>query len=169
MKRLFGIIVLMVLVLAMGVHDIYAGGMAKQSRGAMMQQSNRESGPLEYLPRASKLIGMPVANDQGQRIGEVADLILNSDGRVAYIVISAGSLIGYGEKMSAIPWQAANPRVYEKSLVVNISLERFQKAPIFVNWEDFREGTFTYRDRVYYGKELASTTGTTKPREAMPK
>ena len=169
MKRLFRIIVLMVLVLAVGAFDIHAGGMMKQPRGVMMQQGSSENGPLEYLPRASELIGMPVADHQGQRLGEVNDLILSSDGRVAYIVISGGGVIGFGEKMSAIPWRAANPRVYEKSLVVDISQERFLKGPSFANWEDFREGTFTYGDRAYYGKELASGTGTAKPMGTMMK
>jgi hypothetical protein len=169
MKRVFSIVVLMVLVLAVGALDLYAGGMGKQPRGGMMLQSSSENGPLEYLPRASELIGMPVTDHQGQRLGEVTDLILNSDGRVTYIVISGGGAIGFGEKMSAIPWRAANPRVYEKSLVVDVSQERFLKAPSFANWEDFREGTFTYRDRTYYGKELSSGTGTAKPMGTMSK
>jgi hypothetical protein len=167
MKRFLSIVALMVLVLAVGALDVYAGGMGKQPQADMMQPSRSENGPLEYLPRASELIGMPVADHQGQRLGEVADLILSGNGRVAYIVISGDGVIGFGEKMSAIPWRAANPRFYEKSLVVDISQERFLKAPSFANWEDFREGTFTYRDRAYYGKELASGTGTAKPMETL--
>jgi hypothetical protein len=167
MKRLYKIMVLMALVLAFGTFDIYAGGMGKTSGGAMMQQSSSESAPLA-IPRASELIGLSVTNDQGEHLGKVGDFIVSNDGRIAYIVISSGGVLGFGEKLCAIPWRASNPRIQENSLVVSISQERFQSAPSFESWADFRESGFVDKVRAYYGEGTASELGTSMPMEKMP-
>jgi sporulation protein YlmC with PRC-barrel domain len=53
---------------------------------------------------AEKLIGMDVQARSGESIGEVQDLVLDSDGRVAGIIISAGGILGLGETTYRVPW-----------------------------------------------------------------
>src|SRR5688572_13558348 len=52
--------------------------------------------------RASKLIGTRVNNDAGERIGEINEVVLSKDGRVAAVVIGVGGFLGIGEREVAV-------------------------------------------------------------------
>ena len=52
--------------------------------------------------RASKMIGSTVYDVQNRNIGSVKDLVLDSDGRVAAVVVDVGSFLGVGGKYVAI-------------------------------------------------------------------
>jgi sporulation protein YlmC with PRC-barrel domain len=52
--------------------------------------------------RASKMIGSAVYDVQNRKIGSVADVILNKDGRVDAVVIDVGSFLGMGGKHVAV-------------------------------------------------------------------
>ena len=52
--------------------------------------------------RASKMIGSAVYDVQNRKIGSVADVILNKDGKVDAVVIDVGSFLGMGGKHVAV-------------------------------------------------------------------
>src|SRR5258708_8933757 len=52
--------------------------------------------------RASKLIGSAVYDSGDQKIGSVADLIVDRDGKVSDVVIGVGSFLGGGDKNVAV-------------------------------------------------------------------
>lgn len=52
--------------------------------------------------RASKMIGSAVYDVQNRKIGSVADVILNKDGKVDAVVIDVGSFLGMGGKNVAV-------------------------------------------------------------------
>jgi sporulation protein YlmC with PRC-barrel domain len=52
--------------------------------------------------RASKMIGSAVYDVQNRKIGSVADLILNKDGKVDAVVIDVGTFLGMGGKNIAV-------------------------------------------------------------------
>jgi sporulation protein YlmC with PRC-barrel domain len=52
--------------------------------------------------RASKMIGSSIYDVQNRNIGSVKDLVLDSDGRVAAVVVDVGSFLGVGGKYVAI-------------------------------------------------------------------
>ena len=52
--------------------------------------------------RASKLIGVNVYNNSNDKIGDINDLILDSSGRVANVVIGVGGFLGMGEHNVAV-------------------------------------------------------------------
>jgi sporulation protein YlmC with PRC-barrel domain len=51
---------------------------------------------------ASKLIGTRVNNEAGERIGEVNEIVLSKDGKVAAVVIGVGGFLGMGEHEVAV-------------------------------------------------------------------
>jgi len=53
--------------------------------------------------RASKMIGSAVYDVQNRKIGSVADLILNKDGKIDSVVVDVGSFLGMGGKHVAVP------------------------------------------------------------------
>ena len=52
--------------------------------------------------RASKMIGSAVYDVQNRKIGSVADVILNKDGKVDLVVLDVGSFLGMGGKYVAV-------------------------------------------------------------------
>ena len=52
--------------------------------------------------RASKLVGVNVYNNSNEKIGDINDLILDSSGRVANVVIGVGGFLGMGEHNVAV-------------------------------------------------------------------
>ena len=52
--------------------------------------------------RASKMIGSAVYDVQNRKLGKVADVILNKDGKVDAVVIDVGSFLGMGGKDVAV-------------------------------------------------------------------
>jgi hypothetical protein len=56
--------------------------------------------------RASKLIGTSVKNAAGERIGDINEVIIGSDGKVAAVVIGVGGFLGIGEREVAVRYDA---------------------------------------------------------------
>jgi sporulation protein YlmC with PRC-barrel domain len=56
--------------------------------------------------RASKLIGTTVNNEAGERIGDINEVVLSNDGKVAAIVIGVGGFLGIGEHEVAVAFNS---------------------------------------------------------------
>ena len=52
--------------------------------------------------RASKLMGLDVYNDANEKLGDVNELILDKNGKVAAVVIGVGGFLGMGEHDIAV-------------------------------------------------------------------
>jgi len=52
--------------------------------------------------RASKLVGVAVYNNGNEKVGDINDIILDSSGRVANVVIGVGGFLGMGERNVAV-------------------------------------------------------------------
>ena len=58
--------------------------------------------------RASKLIGINVKNSANETIGEINELILDKDGKVAAVVVGVGGFLGMGQHEVAIDYKSLN-------------------------------------------------------------
>lgn len=85
------------------------------------------------IQKASDLIGKPVVNPQGERLGEVQDLAIDPDHetRVAYAVLSFGGFLGMGEKWFAIPMSALTLPDDAKHFVLAVEKDRLKTAASF--------------------------------------
>ncbi len=52
--------------------------------------------------RASKLVGVAVYNNSNEKVGDINDIILDTGGRVANVVIGVGGFLGMGERNVAV-------------------------------------------------------------------
>jgi|ERR1700722_10330936 sporulation protein YlmC with PRC-barrel domain len=105
-----------------------------------------------FLP-ASTLTGDPVKNLKGDSIGDLKDIMIDTnDGSIAYGVLSFGGLLGMGEKLFAVPWDAIQVDGENKQLLLDVDKERLKDAPGFDkdNWPNFADASFTTRLREYY-------------------
>ena len=105
---------------------------------------------------ASSLEGDKVKNAQGEDLGNVKDIMINTErGQVQYYVLSFGGILGMGDKLFAIPPQAIAVDTQEECLILNVDKDKLENAPGFDkdNWPNMAEEAF--RDEIYahYGYE----------------
>ncbi len=56
------------------------------------------------LWQGSKLIGLNVYDQQNEKIGDIKELLLDKDGKVAQVAIGVGGFLGMGEHDVAVKW-----------------------------------------------------------------
>lgn len=54
--------------------------------------------------RATKVIGSSVVNDAQETIGQIEELLVSSDGKQPYAVLSIGGFLGMGTHMVVVPY-----------------------------------------------------------------
>ena len=50
------------------------------------------------------IIGKSVFNENDEKVGDIKDVVISSDGRTMYLLIGAGGFLGMGEKNVAVPF-----------------------------------------------------------------
>src|SRR3984893_1651639 len=55
--------------------------------------------------RASKVIGSSVVNDANETIGKIDELLVSSDGKQPYAVLSIGGFLGVGTHLVVVPYE----------------------------------------------------------------
>ena len=108
--------------------------------------------------RASQLIGMNIENPQGESVGEINDLVIDGkNGRVRYVAVTYGGVLGVGDKMFAVPFEAfqAKPQAGDPDdyvLTLNVTQKQLEGAQGFDqdNWPNFADKKLTTEiDRRY--------------------
>jgi sporulation protein YlmC with PRC-barrel domain len=111
-----------------------------QQRGAAVQQDHK-------FHRASEIIGSNIENRQGENLGEIEDLVVDpATGRISYAVLSYGGVLGVGDKRTAVPFNALNPKPDDpEKLVLNIERQRLEQAPAFESreWTELNDPNYT--------------------------
>ena len=91
----------------------------------------------QRLLRASHVLKSEVMNPQGQRLGDIEEVVIDTAaGKVAYVVLSAKQLLGLSEKWFAIPWRTLQQSAGLGTFTLDVDKETLQKAPGFDkdNW-----------------------------------
>jgi hypothetical protein len=97
--------------------------------------------------KLSNWLGKSVVNSQGETLGRVEDLVIDDLGMARYIVLET-ELLGEenADRLIAVPaGHFSYPPVREGSLVLDVSLGRFTRAPRFgtAGWPNMGEKTFS--------------------------
>ena len=86
---------------------------------------------------ASNLIGEEVYNgtgDRAEKVGDVNDVMMSSDGKAEAVVIGVGGFLGVGEKDVAVAFDRLNWSIgqdNEKRLTIQASKDDLKSAPTF--------------------------------------
>jgi len=55
----------------------------------------------------SMLVGASVSGPDGKAVGTVADVMMAAaEGKIVYVALSVGGVVGIGERLFAVPWGA---------------------------------------------------------------
>jgi sporulation protein YlmC with PRC-barrel domain len=72
--------------------------------------------------RASKLIGTTVVNTTNERIGDINEIVLGKDGKVAAVIVGVGGFLGMGEHEVAVNFNSIRmSRDQSDNLVVTMN------------------------------------------------
>ena len=109
------------------------------------------------LLSTSSIVGTDVKNTQGESLGDIKDLMINTnDGSISYCVLSFGGFLGMGDKYFAVPFEAFTIDSNNETFVLNVSKEKLESAPGFDkdNWPSTASDS-AYLDNAFrhYGYE----------------
>ena len=102
---------------------------------------------------ASTLSGDTVKNHKDESLGDLKDIMMDTtNGKIAYAVLSFGGVLGLGEKLFAVPWEALKIDGDNKQLLLNVDKDQLKDAPGFDkdHWPNFADPAFSDRMRSYY-------------------
>lgn len=107
---------------------------SEQRRGPGEQRSEQspDERPTNQLTLADSgsLDGSQVRNQQGEKIGEIEDLVIDiKQGQLAYAIVGVGGFLGLGEKSVAVPWGRLQPTSEAQSFVMNVDRQTLESAP----------------------------------------
>lgn len=105
---------------------------------------------------AGTMIGDKVRNPQGEDLGKLEDIMISTEeGCIEYAVLSFGGVMGMGDKLFAIPWEALQIDTEAKEFVLDVPRDRLEKAPGFdkEHWPDMADPQWGSEIRSYYGYE----------------
>jgi PRC-barrel domain len=111
---------------------------------------------LPNLLSAGTIIGDPIRNAKGEDLGSIKELMLDMErGRIAYAVLSFGGLLGLGDKLFAVPWQALRLDRDNRQFVLDVDRARLDDAPGFdkQDWPASPDRDFVNRVHQHYGFE----------------
>jgi hypothetical protein len=83
------------------------------------------------LARASEVIGLSVKDVADKDAGKIEDLMMDARGHIAYAVVSFGGLLGVGDTLYAVPWDAVGVDRERKTAYLDVSKETLERAPSF--------------------------------------
>lgn len=112
---------------------------------------------------AGTLEGDKVRNPEGEELGKVNEIMIDiPSGRISYAVLSFGGLLGMGNKLFAVPWNALSVDEDDKCFILDVDKRTLQSAPGFDkdNWPDMADTTwateiFSYYKTTPYWEEYA--------------
>jgi sporulation protein YlmC with PRC-barrel domain len=92
----------------------------------------KTAAPYRGALSASMLIGDPVVNRKGEKLGKIEDLVIHPQGFcIEYAVLSFGGFLGMGDKRFAVPLEAMQLSPEEKKFTLDVDKERLKNAPNF--------------------------------------
>ncbi|MDT3778753.1 PRC-barrel domain-containing protein [Nitrospira sp. MA-1] len=91
--------------------------------------------------KASEQVGKSVKNLQGEDIGLIEELVIGSDGKVGYAVLSFGGFLDMGDKLFAVPWASLAHPPGQEHLTLDIQSKKLETAPGFNknDWPDMKD------------------------------
>jgi sporulation protein YlmC with PRC-barrel domain len=123
------------------------------SLGAFAVSDSKGLGPR--LMGADTLLGNKVVNRQEEDLGTILEIMLDiRAGNIRYAVLSYGGILGIGDKLFAVPWDALSLDTENECFVLDVAKERLEADPGFDkdNWPSMADQT--------WGKDVRDDDGT---------
>jgi hypothetical protein len=91
----------------------------------------KKSPSLNPLIASDRVQGASVRRPDGEKIGKIERLMLDKmSGKVAYVVMSFGGLLGVGERYYTLPWAKLDFDEKLAAYVLDVTKAQLQSAPV---------------------------------------
>lgn len=115
---------------------------------------NRSTSMEPRVLSASTMIGDNVVNPEGETLGKIEEIMLDmAGGRISYVVLSFGGVLGMGDKLFALPFEALTLDADHHQFILNVDKETLKNAPGFDkdNWPKSADRSWLSSVYSYYG------------------
>lgn len=120
------------------------------------------------LVAATTITAERVVNRDDEDLGLIKDVMIDlRTGKVAYVVLSFGGLLGLGDKLFAVPWTALCRDHEDNRWILDVPREKLEQAPGFDKnqWPSVTDLAWAAEIDAFYGApadeaEGAATTDT---------
>ncbi|KTD19949.1 PRC-barrel domain-containing protein [Legionella lansingensis] len=105
------------------------------------------------IVKASEVTGVCVKNMAGKNLGTIHEVVIDKAyGKVNYVVLEFGGILGFGNKYFALPWHLFKYDKIADCFIIDIDKERLINAPGFDkdHWPDFAAPEFATKIHKYY-------------------
>ncbi|MBE0597095.1 MAG: PRC-barrel domain-containing protein [Desulfuromonadales bacterium] len=107
-----------------------AGAAGQSERSQVGEQQAQAGEQQKGIQAASDIKGFAIQNNQGERLGEVSELLVDIEkGKIGYVVISSGGVLGMGEENYIVPFNALTFNEQQNALTLDMQKEQLQEAP----------------------------------------
>jgi len=105
----------------------------------------------ERSHRISKIIGSDVRNRNGDKIGDIKDLVVDNSGVIKLAIVSTGGFLGVGDRMHAVPWEVLTLGPKDDR-VLDIDKSHLASTPGFTSktWPNLGDERWMADNRRYY-------------------
>jgi len=134
---------------------VAVGGMdsSKTAKSHSMMSENPTDAIFNHNQRVGEFIGTEVTNSKGVTLGKIDDLIADEHGRINYLVIGTGGVMGLGEKLVVVPVAEVPVNLADNGkCIVDIDKTVFDQAPSFTSgeWPDLASREWQAEARGYF-------------------
>lgn len=142
--------------------DVRAGETRVQVDAERERDRRANRGTKAVAMRVDDLTDLEVRDMQNEEVGKIKDLVVDLEsGEIRYAALSVGGVLGIGDDLFAVPWNAFRVEKQDDEWVaiINAPAARFEDAPGFDNdnWPPFADENWqTTNDRFY--REQGITT-----------
>lgn len=74
--------------------------------------------------KGARLIGADLVNSTNDKLGDVDEVLVTTDGRVNAVVVAMGGVMGLGERKVVVPWERLRFSSQGRDLVVKTDVSR---------------------------------------------
>jgi sporulation protein YlmC with PRC-barrel domain len=118
--------------------DAYYSSMGKSDTVKPVEAGAQKKG---VIWRCSELKGFNVNTPTDEKLGDIKEVAIDTNGRVSYVVISVGGFLGMGDRHVAVPWDALKiaregEKGDKKKVILPTTKERLKEAPEFKEPKD---------------------------------
>jgi sporulation protein YlmC with PRC-barrel domain len=108
------------------------------------------------INRASEIKGLNVQNQQGEDLGQVDDLVFDNQGKISYLILSKGGVMGVGGDLVPVPWKEDKITIQEDNVILSMDKQKLDQAPSFSSgeWDQMSQQEFQQRVHGYYERDM---------------
>lgn len=99
---------------------------SQQGQSAMGQQESQSGQQLQWAQKSSDVLDKKIMSSDGKDLGKAKDLVIGKNGKIEYVIIASGGVLGIGSEHIAVPWDKIRSTGNVDELMADVSQSEIQ-------------------------------------------